>query len=192
MKRRLSAYSLILLALLSAAGVMRYAGTELSAFAWHLRHGFHAHVAHTRIPVPFSYEADDPAGLPSISLMRFPGLLWREAAIIDFDFRGLSSPQKVEAGDGLLKQSGKVARVTRARVGERDATFAGRQGRCVEYSTRFTLSPRLTGYEMNEFQILCGFGPDVSATFMGSPKLKNDFYSIVESAQPLQTKNNGL
>lgn len=188
MKKRLKVYGLIVATLLATAFLVTFWSTELSAISWHLRHGFHADLGGVRVRVPFSYEASDPHGLPSLWIDRLPGVLWRDGGFIFLDFQRLPSPEAIEAAESLLKSKGKDIGISRMRVGERTAMFAGKQGKCIEYNTRASLPEPLKGYAMTGFEIQCRFGDDVSASLMGSPTLKNDFYNIIQTAKLINEK----
>ncbi len=71
--------------------------------------------------------------------------------------------------------------VKRTKTEEHAAVFAGRQGGCSEYDVEMP-TPR---FVVRSFEIYCHFDGNVSATFMGSPSLKGDFYNIIQSAEKI-------
>ncbi|HET9839488.1 MAG TPA: hypothetical protein VFR84_14750 [Candidatus Angelobacter sp.] len=172
-----------MLTVAAVAAVFDYAYSELSALVWHVRHGFHTEVWGTRLLVPLSYEADEPNGLPSLSITKLPGHFSGAWGVILIDLRSRISPEGVEAADALARQRGIKAVIDKARVGERPAVFAGRQGKCVEYRNE------VVEYRLQGFEIVCGFEGEVSVQFLGSPKLKDDFYRIIQSAEAVKGKS---
>lgn len=182
MKKRLKLYGLVIVGLVAATILIQYGFAELSAIAWHVRHGFHAEVGGIRLRVPLLYEADDPHGLPSLFISRSPGLLG-PGGFITVDFQKLPTKEQRDAAEGLLKEKGFQSGITEVRAGKRIVSLAGRQGTCTEYNVTMN-KLRINSYEIN-----CQFSGDVSTMLMGSARLKNDFYSIIESAQPLEAKN---
>ncbi|HEY5028187.1 MAG TPA: hypothetical protein VIK39_07240 [Candidatus Angelobacter sp.] len=182
MKKRLKVYGFVALTLGAASLVIKYGYADLSALAWHIRHGSHVNGGGVRVPVPISFEASDPAGLPSVLITRSRGLLWHEGGLIDIDFRRMPSPEDEEVLVALLPKSSST--IKRTKIGERAATFAGRQGKCVEYNTQL-IAP---GLVIKSYEIYCRFNGDVSARFMGSPKIKDNFYNIIQTAEPLGAK----
>lgn len=182
MNRRLKAYGFIALILGAASLVIKYDYADLSALAWHIRHGSHVNVGGVRVPIPMSFEASDPSGLPSLLITRSRGLLWHEGGLVDIDFRRMPSPEDEEVLVALLPKGSST--IKRKKIGERAATFAGRQGKCVEYHTQL-IDPRLV---IKSYEIYCRFNGDVSARFMGSPTVKDNFYNIIQTAEPLGAK----
>ena len=182
MKKRLRVCGFTALILVAVSLIIKYGYADLSAFAWHLRHGFHAELLGVRVPVPLSYEAEDPAGLPYLSLIKLPGILWHGADFIEIDFRGLPSQDAQAATVAIVTKSGSTLK--RTKTAERPAAFAGRQGACSEYDIEL-VDPRLV---FKSFEIYCHFDGNVSATFMGSPKREDDFYNIIRGAKPLGAK----
>lgn len=189
MNSRVQVYGGIVLVLFIAFAILKYADSELSAALWHLRHGFHTEIGRTRIWVPMSFEADDPHGLPWLFMMKSPGIFVPGGGFITINFQRLPSPQSMELADSLLKKMGKDYGSSRAKVGERNATFAGRSGKCVEYDTESRLPSPLESYVVKGYEIQCRFDPDVSVMMIGSPRLKDDFYKIIQTAEPLKAKN---
>jgi hypothetical protein len=182
-KARLKVYGLIVLTLAAAVAVISYANSELSALVWHVRHGFHAEVWGIKLLVPLSYEADEPQGLPSLSITKLPGHFSGPGGDILIDLRSRISPEGLEAADALARQRGIKPVIDKVRVGERPAVFAGRQGKCVEYRTE------VVEYRLQGFEIVCGFEGEVSVQFLGSPNLKGDFYHIIQSAEAVKGKS---
>ena len=172
-----------MLTLAAAVAVVGYSYNELSAIAWHVRHGFHTEIAGIRLSVPLAYEAEDPHGLPSLSITKLPGHFSSAGGFILIDLHSRRTPEGIEAAEALARQRGMKPAIDRIREGERAAVFAGRQGKCVEYRTEVA-QPRLRGFE-----IVCGFEGEVSAQFLGSPTLKSDFYRIIQSAEPVKGKS---
>ena len=183
MKARLRVYGWIVLTLAAAVAVVGYAYNELSAIAWHVRHGFHTEIAGIRLSVPLVYEAEDPHGLPSLSITKLPGHFSGAGGFIWIDLRSRISPEGMEAADALARQRGIKRAIDRVREGDHPAVFAGRQGKCVEYRTEVA-QHRLQGIE-----IVCGFEGQVSVQFLGSPSLKGDFYHIIQSAKEVKGKS---
>ena len=134
--------------------------------------------------VPLSYETDDPKGLPELTMIRRSGRLWHGGGIVMIDFHH-PSPEAVQAVESMLPNK----LVTRNKVGERAVTFAGRPGTCIEYI------PQATDSRLNEIikaldsrDIDCWFG-DVAAQLIGTTKLADDFYNIIQTAEPIRRKN---
>jgi hypothetical protein len=180
--KRLAIYGMLIVVLTIAWAAAHYYSTELSAVLWHARHGFHAHIGDIRVRVPLAYEADDPHGLPWSSISRMPGRFSGPGGFIMFDFRRLPTPEDIEAGETLLRQRGFKIQVQRVKLAERPAVFAGRRGRCIEYSA-----------EIGELQlgaaIDCRFDGDLSVQLIGSSNLRDDFYNIIQTAEPVKRKN---
>jgi len=181
-KKRLKIYGLILVGLVAASILIQYDFAELSAIGWHFRHGFHAEVGGIRLKVPLPYEADDTAGLPSLMISKSPGRLSGPGGLIMVDYQKLPTQEQRDAAEALLQKKGFQSGITEARVGERAVSLAGRQGTCTEYNVTMA-KLRIDSYEID-----CQFSGNVSAMLMGSPRLKNDFYDIIQSAQPLEAK----
>lgn len=94
----------------------------------------------------------------------------------------------MQAAEAMLHQ-GKPG-VTKTKIGERKAMFAGRAGTCVEYI------PEAGNSRIDELirqsdkrDIDCWFDGDVNVQLMGSANLKNDFYDIIQTAEPVTRKN---
>lgn len=172
-------YSSIITLLLIAWVAAHDFSTELSAAAWHARHGFHTQIGDVRVQVPLAYEADDDL----LSISRMPGRLSGPGGFIMFHFGRFPSPEDMEAAEALLRQKGFKAQVQKVKLAERSTTFAGRQGRCVEYSTEI-VELRLQGAEID-----CRFDGDVSVQLIGSSNLRNDFYNIIQTAEPAKRKD---
>lgn len=179
MKKRAIIYGTLIVAPIIAWAAAHYCATELSDVAWHIRHGFHTQIRDVRVQVPLAYQADDMHGLPWFSISRSPGRFSGPGGFIIFDFRRLPSPEDMEAAEALLRQKDTQIRVRRVKLAERPATFAGRQGKCVEYSE----------LPLADTEIDCRFDGDASAQFIGSSNLKNNFYNIIQTAEPVQRKN---
>jgi hypothetical protein len=79
--------------------------------------------------------------------------------------------------------------VTKKKVGERTATFAGRSGTCVEYVPEIG-DPRINDFirEHDMREIDCRFD-DVAVMLIGTANLKGDFYNIIQTAEPVRRKN---
>jgi hypothetical protein len=183
MTKRLLIYGTLIAVLTLAWAAAHYCSTELSAVLWHIRHGSHAEIEGIRLTVPLTYEADDPGGLPSLSIMKLAGHLSGPGGIIMIDLRSRLSLEALEAADAPARQRGIKPEIDQVRLGDRPATFAGRRGKCVEYRTE-VMQPRLQGFE-----IVCGFEGDVSVQFIGSSNLRDDVYNIIQTAEPAKRKN---
>jgi hypothetical protein len=186
-KTRIKIYGFAALALLATAYAMTYAENELSALVWHVRHGFHTQIGDVRVRVPLGYEADDPHGLPSFSISKFPGRLSGLGGFITFNFRRLPSLDAMEAAmdaaDVQLRLKGVKTQVQRVKLAERSVTFAGRQGICVEYSAE------IVELRLRSSEIDCRFDGDVSVQYIGSSNLRDDVYNIIQTAEPVTRKN---
>ena len=184
MKRRLKIYLVIVLAAVGAWTTLNYFSVETMALVWHLQHGFHAELGGIRMRVPLSFQAHSPKGLPELTMIRFGGHVWKGGGLITIDFRhpGPEAMQTIEA-----RLPNKL--VTRTRIGERPVTFAGRSGMCVEYIPQVDDS-RANQYiqAMNPRDIDCWFG-DVGVEMIGTANLKDDFYNIIQTAEPIRRKN---
>ncbi|MCU1255986.1 MAG: hypothetical protein JWM83_2285 [Candidatus Angelobacter sp.] len=178
-------YVVILLVLLAAAGAMRYYYAEISALAWHARHGFHAELRGIRVQIPLPYEADDSAGMPTLLITRYAGHLWHGGGVISIDFGKQPSIEAMQAAEAMLLK-GSVG-VKRTKVGERTAVFAGRQGTCLEFIPEIdnSLINKLIR-ERDIRDIDCRFGGDLSVRFMGSANLKSDFYNVIQTAESVK------
>jgi len=178
-KKRLAVYTLIIALLLVAWVAVHDFSTELSALAWHAQHGFHAQIGDFRVQVPLAYEADD-----SFSISRMPGRLTGPGGFIMFDFQQrLPSPEQREAAEALIKKKGYKLPLQTVKVAERPAAFAGRPGKCIEYS------PAIAELRLVTAEIDCNFDGDVSVQFIGSGNLRNDFYNIIQTAEPAKRKD---
>jgi hypothetical protein len=183
-KRRLKVYGGIALAVVVAWAALDYFSVETAALAWHVRHGFHAELGGIRMRVPLSYEADDPTGLPGLTMIRRSGRLWRGGGIITIDFNQ-PSPEALQAIEAMHPNK----LIEKNKVGERTVTFAGRTGTCIEYI------PQTTDTLLNELikatgsrDIDCWFG-GVGVELLGTASLKEDFYNIIQTAEPTGRKN---
>jgi hypothetical protein len=184
-KKRFKIYGSILLSLIAVYALVTFGNADLSAITWHLRHGFHVDLLHTRLRVPFTFEADD-AEAHSIWLARRPGILWHEGGFIWFNFASVSSPEALEAAEAILQKRGfkpPESPVNRSRVGEQATVFAGHPGRCLEYNLK------MVDLHIDAYEIHCWFSGDVETMFLGSPRLRDDFYNIIQTAEPLTVKN---
>jgi hypothetical protein len=181
-KKRVVIYGTLIIVLTLAWEANSYA-TELSAVMWHVRHGFHTQIGDIKVRVPLAYEADDPHRLPSHSISRMPGRLSGPGGIIMFDFqRRLPSPEQMKAAEALLQKKGFKSPLQIVKVAERPAVFAGRPGKCIEYSAE--VGELALGTEID-----CGFEGDVSAQYIGSSNLRDDFYNIIQTADRVKRKN---
>jgi hypothetical protein len=184
--RRVTVYFFGMLALLAAAGAMRYDYAEISALAWHAQHGFHVEFGGIRLHIPLSYEAIDPAGTFTLDVIKYSGLVRHGGGVISIGLgKWQPSLEDIEAAEARLPKGS--VKVKRTKVDERTAVFAGRQGTCVEYIPEFNNS------RVNEFlrkddmrQIDCRFAGDLSAELMGSVNLKSDFYNMIQTAEPVK------
>ena len=167
-----------------AWATLDYFSVEALNLVWHLQHGFHAEVGGIRMRVPLTYEADAPNGLPELTITRISGRAWHGGGFIMINFRRPSTEAE-EAALAMLPNK----LVTRQKVGERALTFAGRPGMCVEYIPHAGDS-LLNHYlqAMNARDIDCWFG-DVGVELLGSAKLKDDLYNIIQTAQPIGRNN---
>jgi hypothetical protein len=179
-KKRVRIYALVIAALVGAALTIGYFSTELSAIAWHVRHGFYTEFGGIRVRVPLAYEASDSRGLPRLSMLRMAGHLWHGGGAISIDFHKQPSPEAVR----LLESRGVLKKT---KIGEQTATFAGRPGNCTE-SIPLTGDARLQELiqERNFREIDCWFGGNVEVMLSGTANLKDDFYSIIQTAAPAQ------
>jgi hypothetical protein len=140
--------------------------------------------------VPLSYEADDPHGLPSLAIVRLPARSWHGSGFISIDFGKQPSPEAVEAAHVLLEEKGFNTGTKRTKVGELEATLAGRPGRCVEFNLQDDNTVVNALIAQNDIrEIVCQFSGDVSASLLGSANLKRDFYEIIQTAETTQRKN---
>ena len=178
MKKRVVIYGTLIVVVALAWAAAHYYSTELSAVVWHVRHGFHTQIRDVRVRVPLAYQVDDTHGLPWFSFTRLPGRLSGPGGFIMFDFRRLPSPEDMEAAEALLRQKDTQTQVQRVRLAERPATFAGRQGRCVEYSV----------LPLQDAEIDCRFDGDASVQFIGSSNLRDGFYRMIQTAEPVKRK----
>jgi hypothetical protein len=175
-KKRLRMYVIAIVAIVAVITAIGYFYTELSATVWHLRHGFHAEVGGIKVRIPLAYETDGSNGLASLLITRMSGNMWHGGGAISIDFHKQPSPEVVR----LLESRGAMKKT---KIGQQTASFAGRSGNCVE-STPQTGNERLQrSMQSIDFrEIRCWFGGDVEVTFRGTANLKNDFYSIIQSA----------
>jgi hypothetical protein len=162
----------------------RYFVTETIALAWHLRHGIHADLEQYRFKIPWLYYADDPGGLPVLSISKLPEHMLPGMALITVKI-GRQDPldeihtNTSEKGDLSLRIE---------KIEERSASLAGRPGSCVEYITE--TSNNTSGKALlRDFNIRCVFGNNLGAEFLGSPKLKGDFYEMLRTAENLKGKS---
>ncbi len=185
MKRRIKAYIIVVIALIVAYSASIYSSTEISALIWHARHGFHAQLGGIRVRVPLAYEASDAAGPTSLLIIKQAGHLQRGGATIIVDFQKLPSLEAMQTAEAMLRKPA----VTNKKVGERTATFAGRSGTCVEYVPEFA-DPRINELirEHDMREIDCRFG-DVAVSLIGTANLKDDFYDIIQTAEPVRRKS---
>jgi hypothetical protein len=175
-----------MLTLLAAVGVMRYDSAEISTLAWHVQHGFHVEFGGIRLQIPLSYEANDPAGMFTLHITKYSGLVRHGGGVVSIGLgKWQPSLEDIEAAEARLPKGS--VKVKRTKVDERTAVFAGRQGTCVESILEFDNS------RINEFlrkdgmrQIDCRFAGDWSAELMGSVNLKSDFYNMIQTAEPIK------
>jgi len=178
---RVAIYGAIIAVLLMVWAAARYS-TEIFVVLWHLRHGSHAEVNGIQVPVPLTYEVLESPGLPRLMMVRFAGHAWRGGGMIDIDFHKQPSPEVIR----LLQSRGVMKSQV---VGEYMATLAGKPGRCVEEIPE-TGDAQLQKimHDRDFLEIDCWFGGEVEVTFRGTSSLKNDFYSVVRGAVPVEVK----
>lgn len=106
--------------------------------------------------------------------------------MIDIDFHKQPAPLSPEA-IRMLQSKGLQTKFQV--MGEQMATLAGRPGKCTEGLPQFG-DPRLdeTIRKLNVLEIDCWFGGEVEVTFRGTPTLKDEFYSVIRGAAPVQGK----
>jgi hypothetical protein len=181
-------YVLIPLVLLAAAGAMKYYFAEISALAWHVRHGFHAELRGIRVRIPLPCEADDPAGLPTLLITKYAGHAWPGGGFISIDFRKQPSPEAIQVAQAMLPKGS--AGVRRTKVGEQPAIFAGRQGTCIEYKPEVgdsRIDELIRQRDMRDID--CWFDGGINVQLIGSANLENDFYNMIQTAEPVKRKN---
>lgn len=175
----------VLVALFALLEAADYFLAETMALAWHVRNGFHAEIGGIRVHVPLSYEAEDPHGLSFLDITRLPAR-FRDggSGVITINFMKQPSPEAIQSREEMLAQG--RATLKRTKVGESKTAFAGRPGICVEYVMQLktaSIPP------VDEYGIQCQFNGDVNVSLIGSDRLRNDFYEIIQSAEPVKGKN---
>jgi hypothetical protein len=158
---------------------------EVSTLLWHLKHGNHADLGPYRFRVPLSYEVDDPHGLPSLSITKFPNHLQLGHAMIWIEWRKHSAVE--EPGSHQFDQM--LQRMRAQKIADRSVNLSDSRGACVEYKyDRSAEDPRIVAL-INSEQINCVFEGDFVARFTGSPELKDDFYQMLRTAQRVKGKS---
>lgn len=188
MSGRVKVYVFIPLFLLAAAGAMKYYFTEISALAWHVRHGFHAELRGIRVRIPLPYEADDPAGLPTLLITKYAGHAWHGGGFISIDFRKQPSPEAIRVAEAMLPKG--RAGLKRTKVGEQPAMFAGRAGTCTEYKAQVgdsRIDELIRQLDMRAID--CWFDGGINVQLIGSANLESDFYNMIQTAEPVKGKN---
>lgn len=182
MKKRVVIYGTLIVVLALAWVATHYYQTELSAVAWHVRHGTHAEVNGIRLPVLIAYKVSESPGLPTLMMIKQSARFWHGGGMIDIDFHKPPSPGAIQ-----LMESMGVGR--KAIIGEQTATLAGRPGKCVEGIPQ-TGDARLQRLirQRDLVEIDCWFAGNVEVTFRGSANLRNEFYSVIRGATPVQGK----
>jgi hypothetical protein len=100
--------------------------------------------------------------------------------MIDVDFHKQPSPEAIQ----LMQSRGLMQSQV---VGERMTTLAGKPGKCVEEI------PQIGDGRVQELlregdllEIDCWFGGEVEVTFRVTANLKDEFYSVIRGASPVQ------
>lgn len=77
----------------------------------------------------------------------------------------------------------------RKSVGERTDVLAGRPGKCIESIPVIDQVRLQQDFEKRDMRdIECSFGDDVEVEFIGTGNLKDDFYNMIQTAEPVQRK----
>lgn len=181
MKGRWKIYLGIVLAVVVVGQAVVYFPVETSALVWHIKHGFHAELGDIRVHVPFSYEASDPQGLGYISLSRYSGKFWDGFSDITIDLQNRNHAGNLPSV---------MERLGLKKVYEQPTTFAGRSGVCVDYThdVQDTGGDPVAHVLLLTRETFCVFGDSAIVHFMGTPDLKEDFYKILETAEPIRRK----
>jgi hypothetical protein len=181
-RKRVAIYGAIIALLLMAWAVADYYSTEIFAVFWHVRHGSHAEVNGIRLPVPLAYEVLESPGLPQLGMIRFAGHAWRGGGMIDINFHKQPSPEVLR----LLQSRGLMKSQV---LGEQKATLAGTPGKCVEGIPETGNAQLQKLIRDRDFlEIDCWFAGEVEITFRGMANLKNEFYSVIWGAVPVEVK----
>jgi hypothetical protein len=115
-------------------------------------------------------------------MIRFAGRGWQGGGTIDIDFHKQPSPEAMRLMQSLGVMRSEV-------VGVQEATLAGKPGKCVEGIPE-TGDPRLdeSVRKLDVLQIDCWFNSEVEVTFLGTPGLKDEFYSVIRGAARVEGK----
>jgi hypothetical protein len=158
------------------------------SFHWHLLHGFHVEASEVQFRVPLFYRVDY-SSKSSFTIVAVPGLLpenpkhLRHGTItVGIGPAGESRDRSTESP--VIQLVRNLDGIEFARTGEPTLTLAGREGKCIEY-TGFTAPADARWYGEKTVKILCRFGDDAAASFLGSAASASDFYDIIKSARKL-------
>lgn len=167
----------------------------ITALGWHLHHGFHVEMHEIQFRIPLSYEANSDFSNGILFMKSIPGrFLYKVTAPEQLNFAligiGFRSPPDAFAPSmmplaAVMQRLGQTL-VNRnyQKTGERAVTLAGRPGNCLEYNGPPLADGGIPIGNKN-IQIFCSFDDQASATFSGTPKAVEDFYSLLKTAKPI-------
>lgn len=183
-RRVLNAYVIPLSILCGAIVLARTA----PFWGWHLLHGFHTERSGVRIWVPYRYRAAEVG--PQVALLPYRGMLVAmgdaEPGTIRIDFVNSDQDKKPPVIGGDSWEIAVVSAEKFSRKNNRALAMAGRNGQCAEYEP-----DAATGGESgnkNEVKIVCSFGDDLRASFLGSSSSSGTFYEVITSARAVEGK----
>jgi hypothetical protein len=173
----------VLLVLIFAAD---YFLAESMAIAWHVRHGFHAEMQGLRFKVPLLYDEDHGVNMLELSFHTLPGHLNGKMAFITVDFH-----KQPPVAAGSPPQDAQLARFGHKHSEPHPLRVAGRDGTCADrVPIPIAQDAPLTARVLADtYFINCMFGDDLRIRFSGSKNAIPDFYSIMQSAEPVKGKN---
>ena len=161
---------------LIAAAVLYLFQGNISAFSWHIRHGFHREVNGMRFVVPLFYEESDRPVANQFSISSIPSPIHKGYSSITVEF--LPSSWKIPASL-FTKDDAPTLGLTY--LGARGAKIGSRSGNCIEYlQNQPVLSPN--GHHSERMGITCRFGEQLVVQFDGLRRTAPEFYSFMEDA----------
>jgi hypothetical protein len=155
---------------------------NISAFWWHVRHGFHREVHGVRFRIPLFYEESASSVMNEFSICTFRTPIHTKSSLITVAF-----PPWVARGPSGLLSTDDASRIGLAPLRERRARFGDRTGSCAEYlQQRLVLNGASGPKDLDFLYIRCQFGEDLTATFDGTRNAIPEFYAFMEAAEEVK------
>jgi hypothetical protein len=188
--KKYKAFCTLCAVIVIAAGAANCFMPETIAIAWHVRHGFSAETNRLRFKIPLLYSADVDRQGQSIQITTLSGAArYRLTSPEQFkmaliDVRA-AQPARGSAEQDVATRRDLMARLGYQHQGQRDAMLAGTTGKCMEYAGP-PIGDSGVHFGTKNIEIHCTFGDFLSASFTGTPGAVNDFYELLQSAEPIK------